>query len=147
MCGKSLNSTCAKGRSLQSFQTLQIKSQLRNPFTKNSLMVYTESPEVQIVLPSLRRKVQPCFRLPTCQVNKKKFVQVQFVSSTLRKCSPVARGKAPYLCFFFSSLFNWNLEFSSRLAFITFVISWIWLLGKIRLTGDAEFTNPPLLLD
>ena len=39
--------------SLQNFQTLQVKLRLKNPFANNSLMGYMESPEVEIVLPSL----------------------------------------------------------------------------------------------
>ena len=39
-------SVCAKVWSLQNFQTLQIKSQLKNPFANNGRMGYMESPEL-----------------------------------------------------------------------------------------------------
>ena len=64
-------------------------------------MVYMEPPEVYIVLPSLKRKVQLCFHLSTGQVREKGFFAacvLLFVSAD--NGGPVARGKAPLLCSF-----------------------------------------------
>ena len=85
-------------KSLQNFQMLQIKSQLKNPFTNNSLTWVNGIARTLNCASQPVKKEELCFHLSTRQVRKRVSCAAFVVLSA--DSGLVARGEAPFLCSF-----------------------------------------------
>ena len=131
-------SVCAKVWSLQNFQTLQIKSQLKNPFAK---WVIWNRQNFKIWVPACKEKKSFVFICRLAKSGKK----VLSAACVVRLISadnggPVARGKEPFLCSFLDIEIS---KFRKDLLLFFLVIEFDFR-GKFAFEGNVEFTKPPL---